>query len=297
MASYVRVLLGADCREPADCLARVESVFAEVQRQCTRFDATSDLMRANAAGVEWHPVGGYCFAALESAAQAHERTGGLFDPRVLRTLTDLGYDRSLPFAAGGVRRNAAPAPARGFTTRWQPGFDVSTSSVRIGPDPVDLGGIGKGLALRWAAELLDEPTLLIDAGGDCIVRGAGPDGTGWRVGVENPRGGTEPLAVLRIRDAACATSSVRVRRWRAGSDEVHHLIDPRTARPGGDGLLAVTVIADDPADAEVLSKVLFLHGSGIAACVAELDAAAIWVDGSGAHVSTAAEPAVLWRAA
>ena len=45
-----------------------------------------------------------------------------------------------------------------------------------------------------------------------------------------------------------------------GDREVHHLIHPRTGEPGGDGLLAVTVAAPDPAWSEIWSKTLFLAG-------------------------------------
>ena len=155
--------------------------------------------------------------------------------------------------------------------------------------------------MRWAAARLD-PThagYLIDAGGDCACRGPGPDGPGWRIGVEDPRGGDDPLVVLELRDAACATSSTRVRTWRSGSRTVHHLIDPRTGSPGGHGLASVTVVADDPAEAEVLSKVLFLHGRRrIAAEAARRSVAALWVgvDGSVGE-SPRFDRHVLWRAA
>ena len=62
-------------------------------------------------------------------------------------------------------------------------------------------------------------------------------------------------------DAACATSSVRVRRWRRGGEQVHHLIDPRSGRSADGGLAAVTVVAADPAWAEVWSKSLFVAGA------------------------------------
>jgi thiamine biosynthesis lipoprotein len=166
--------------------------------------------------------------------------------------------------------------------------------------PIDLGGIGKGLAVRWAGEQLRHAgdSVMVDAGGDCLFTGAGPDGSGWRVGVEDPRGGSEPVAVLVLADNACATSSVRVRNWRSGGRTVHHLIDPRTGESGGDGLLSVSVIHDDPAWAEVWSKTFFLAGAtGVAAAAAHHGAAALWVHTDGRlGISDAALPFVLWTA-
>ena len=300
MASWVRLVLGAGSTDPQNALADAESLFAQVERECTRFDASSDLMLANAAADMWHPVGRYCFDALVAAHRAHVDTGGLFDPRVLRTLCALGYDRSLPFVEGDVRVDADGAGSA-VCDGWQLGVDHAGVRVRIGPDPVDLGGIGKGLAVRWAAERVAaySETFLIDAGGDCLVRGAGPDGTGWHIAVEDPFGGDLPLLVLALRDTACVTSSVRVRRWTAGGRAVHHLIDPRTGSSAASDLLAVTVIAPDPADAEVVAKVLFLNGAdGIAAAADTAGVAAVWiaVDGRVGH-NDAAAAHIVWRAA
>lgn len=300
MASRVRLVLGAGTSDPQDVLDDVESLFAQVERECTRFDPASDLMRANAAGAHWHGVGPYCLAALEAAQQAHRDTGGLFDPRVLRTLCALGYDRSLPFVDGDVRV-AAGVEVQHARRPWHLGVDRATSRVRIGPDPVDLGGIGKGLAVRWAAELTAtrSPSFLVDAGGDCYVRGFGPDDAGWHVGVEDPRGGALPVLVLALADTACVTSSIRVRQWTAGDRLVHHLIDPRTGTSAVADLLAVTVIAPDPAHAEVLAKVLFLQGArGIARAADDAGVGAVWItaDGDVRH-NDAAAAHIVWRAA
>src|SRR5262249_62092792 len=126
----------------------------------------------------------------------------------------------------------------------------------------ELGGIGQGVGVRWAAErVADECTaFLIEAGGDCYLAGDGPSGDGWQVGVEHPGGGPDPIAVLTVRDAACATSSIRLRSWVAGGSRVHHLVDPRTGAPGGAGLRSVTVVGAGPSMAEGWSKGLFLAG-------------------------------------
>ncbi|MEO8889319.1 MAG: FAD:protein FMN transferase [Jatrophihabitantaceae bacterium] len=299
MASPIRVQLDFDTPQPERRDATVRAVFNEVERQCTRFDANSDLMQANAAAGNWHQVGAYCFEALAAASTAHDMTDGVFDPRVLRTLTDLGYALTLDLADGDVavdRPLPAPRPARG---RWVLDLDEKRMTVRVGPEPIDLGGIGKGLALRWAAAELVAggcPGFLLDAGGDCVAGGAGPDGGGWRIGVEDPNDGADPVAVLELVDVACATSSTRLLNWRVGNSRVHHLIDPRTGRPGGGDLASVTVVADDAAEAEIWSKVLFLHGDEIAEVADRHELAALWVREDGSPGCTAAmRPHVVWE--
>lgn len=302
MASTVTIRIAPDATSPPDAIDRARAVFREVERQCTRFDPHSPLMQANAAGDAWHVVPRYCFAALAAAANAHQATNAIFDPRVLRALLEMGYDRSLPFGAGDVeiRSRSVPVAQRRASDRWRPRFDPARSAVQIGPVPVDLGGIAKGLAIRWAAEeiALACDSYLIEAGGDCYLAGDGPEGSGWQVAVEDPRGGTQPIAVLNVHSAACATSSIRIRQWTVAGRRVHHLIDPRTGTPGGRGLLAVTVVGADPAMDEVWSKVLFLSGRGdIAAHASAHGLAALWIADDGAiGMSELIAPAVIWQA-
>lgn len=294
----VRALVPGD--RPAERLWPVLQLFSEVEAECTRFVATSPLMRANASPQQWHRVPQRCFDALVEADRAYQSTAGRFDPRVLSDLVRLGYDRSLPFAAGAPVL-AGPRPRRRRPLGpWRPRFRGGSSEVCLGPHPVDLGGIGKGLAVRWASQMLRPlaPDHLIEAGGDCYCSGRAPGGGPWLVAVEDPSGGEAPVAVLSLSDRACTTSSLRLRRWRLGGEAVHHLVDPRDGSPGGSGLLAVTVVGADPAVAEVWSKVIFLAGYREAPRVAARKGlAALWVGADGSlGISPAMGRYVTWRA-
>jgi FAD:protein FMN transferase len=289
-------------------LREATDVFARVSTACTRFDDNSPLMRANKAPDEWHDVPWELAASVVEAHEAYRLTGGIFDPRILDTLVRLGYDRSLPFATGGVAFDGASLPAnidddpvkRGI---WHPRWEQRGQRFRIHLDgaAIDLGGIGKGLAVRWAFEALARAgdSVMVDAGGDCQFSGGGPSGDGWRVGMEDPRGGADPLVVFSLCDVGCATSSVRIRRWQVNGREVHHLIDPRTRKSGGDGLLSVTVIDKDVALAEVWSKTLFLTGpERIAALAEDQQIAAAWVFADDTvQVNPLAAEHVIWAAA
>jgi FAD:protein FMN transferase len=283
-------------------------VFARVSTACTRFDDSSPLMRANAAPDDWHDVPWELAASVVEAYEAYRTTGGMFDPRVLDSLVRLGYDRSLPFATGGIAFDGVSVPAQREATTadrelWRPRWEQRGTRFRVnlGGAPIDLGGIGKGLAVRWGFEELASggASVMVDAGGDCQFSGMGPTGEGWRVGMEDPRGGADPLLVFSLSDVGCATSSVRIRRWQVNGREVHHLIDPRTGTSGGDGLLSVTVVDPDVAWAEVWSKTLFLTGpERIAALAEERNIAAAWVDADGGvHVNPLAAEHVIWSAA
>ena len=100
------------------------------------------------------------------------------------------------------------------------------------------------------------------------------------------------------RTSAARRRSIRVRHWRVGGREVHHIIDPRTGEPADSGLLSVTVVGPDTARAEVWSKALFLAGRGRVRQLAdERDIAALLVDDDGVvGISRAMRTHLIWQA-
>jgi FAD:protein FMN transferase len=273
----------------------VVSEFESSEQTMSRFRETSEITGLNrrcASGDRWTVVSPRLRRALIASDRAHRVTGGRFDPRVIVDLERLG-DTGAPIGDDP----ALLADQRKSTSRIVE--RRVTGDVRL-PAPVDLGGIGKGLALRWAAAAVAGAGIaafLVEAGGDIVAVGSPPD-SAWHVGIEDPRGGSGPLAVIAARDTAVATSSVMVRRWVAGGRSVHHLIDPQTGEPGGPGLLAVTVAGHDAAWSEVWSKALFLEGRAEIATVARARGlAAWWVTEDGAmEMTAAARVRTVWTA-
>lgn len=300
MASPVNVTVArslGDDRMAEAVVQRALGIFHSFEEVATRFNPMSPLMRANASPTRWHRVPPPLYDALRAAYDEYLRTRGVFDPRVITHLVALGYDDTLRFDDPTLRVESRDATTR-HPGAWRPKFRDHKCDVLLG-DAVDLGGIGKGLAVRWASELLHSVSsdFFVEAGGDCVFAGHAPDGDSWRVGVEDPFGGSVPLAVLAVGDVAVTTSSIRRRHWRVGATPVHHLIDPRTGRSGGQGLMSVTVVGRDPATSEVDAKVLFLAGrDAVAGEAARTGAAALWCDVDGVvGYSDAMRPYVTWE--
>jgi FAD:protein FMN transferase len=281
-----------------------EEAWAEVVDELAATDLALSRFRDDAelVGLDRHAgtsvairVGRRLERAVVTAARARRVTSGRFDPRIVDDLEALGEHgaeiglvtptRTVDHDRSWLDRPIARRVGRGYLSIER---------------PIDLGGIGKGLALRWAAarsERLEVPGLLIDAGGDIVVRGEGPDGGAWRIGIEDPTAPAEaPLAVVQLDDLGIATSSISHRRWEHEGRWVHHLIDPTTGLPPWNGLLAVTVAAPDPAWAEVWSKTLFLAGHrDIAAEARRRALAAWWVTDDGSFAMTpAARSLTIW---
>lgn len=282
MASPLALTIGGPlARRAAEEAWRVVRLeFEASEAAMSRFRATSEVTAINRAAGDgtWQSASRRLRRALVATDRARRVTGGLFDPRVLVALDGLGY-RGAEIGARARSRASGDGPV----------VDLDRAGrLRVGT-PIDLGGIGKGLALRWAAdsaqrvlaeghtaEASPDPGLLLDAGGDIVARGRGPlDGT-WSIGIEDPTGGPEPLAVVALGHGAIATSSVRRTAWEVDGRRVHHLLDPATGRPADSGLLAVTVAAADPAWAEVWAKALFVAGRDRVAELARGRGLAAW---------------------
>ncbi len=264
---------------------RVWSEFDAVDIALSRFRADSELTALNQlAGMrQVVRVSGRLRTALAMVHRAGRLTGGRFDARVLTTLERIGeHGAALDLPGAGLPVAGPSVTVTDPDARF---------SVVVPEAPLDMGGVGKGLALRWAAAaaiaaLPDDAGVMLEAGGDVVAAGI-PPGPGWLVGIEDPMADSgphaAPIAVAALHDGAIATSSIRIRNW-IGPDgrPVHHLVDPRTGEPARTGLVAVTVAGTDPAWSEVWTKALFLAGRGAIADQARARGiAAWWVDDAG----------------
>ena len=297
LGSRLKLFVSAPSGEPADTVrasaeaawAAVVAEFAAVDASLSRFRDDSELTALNrlagsgrVALVSWR-----LRTMLATVHRAGRLTNGRFDATVLDVLEQIGEHGASTLGDAAPSAPGATAEPLSLVRAGTP----RASLVHVPELPVDSGGVGKGLALRWAAAsarraLPEDAGLLLDAGGDILCAGTAP-AEGWLIGVEDPLASTgqpaEPLAVCALRTGGVSTSSVAVRNW-IGPDgrPVHHLIDPTIREPARSGLVSVTVAGPDPAWNEVWSKALFLGGSeSIGEEARRRGLAAWWVDDRG----------------
>jgi thiamine biosynthesis lipoprotein len=245
----------------------VASVFAEIDRRLSRFDAESDLSRLNADPRYSVPAAPLLREAVAAALRAASLTGGLVDPTLLGALRRAGYAGSranLPapsllrgLGAAPPRRPARPDP----TARWRTVYVDHATGVICRPPglELDLGGSAKG----WAADLVGarlehHGRCAVDCGGD--LRLAARWGAPWEVRVRHPLTGAV-AHTLYVRAGGVATSGIDARLWeRRDGAFAHHLIDPATGTPAWTGLVAATALAPTALEAEALAKAALLSG-------------------------------------
>ena len=267
------LLCAADAAGLPAAHEELERELAEVDRACSRFREDSELTRLNAsAGMGPLPVGPLLFEAVEVALMAAESSGGLVDPTVGRALRLAGYDRRFATVKlrDGASFRARFAPVPGWR-RVELDRRRGTIALERGIE-LDLGATAKALAAdrsARAAAAASGTGVLVSLGGDVAVGGPPPTG-GWpvRVADDHAAAPEEPGPSVAIESGALATSGTTVRRWLAGSVELHHIIDPRTGHPAASPWRTVTVAAGTCVDANVASTAAIVLGEDALAWLA-----------------------------
>lgn len=129
---------------------------------------------------------------------------------------------------------------------------------------VDLGGIAKGYAVDESIRILKKSGIksgIVNLGGDIYALGTKPDGTPWRVGINNPEIGTNnSIARISVSDKSVLTSGDYERYFIENGVRYHHIIDPKTGMPADNGVVSVTIVSDTCMDADVLATSALILG-------------------------------------
>lgn len=152
---------------------------------------------------------------------------------------------------------------------------------------LDLGSVGKGLALDYILEMLKEdPDVLggtVSVGGSVLTYGAKPDGTAWRIGVTDPWNSSGIIGVLHLEGQWCVSTSGDYEKYvEVGGIRYHHILDPATGKPADSGLASVTIVTKDGMLSDALSTACFVLGrkKGIELAV-KYGAEALFVESGG----------------
>jgi thiamine biosynthesis lipoprotein len=145
---------------------------------------------------------------------------------------------------------------------------------------LDVGAIGKGYAGQQIIAALRAEgvtNLLLSIGGNVCAIGTRTDGTGWKVGIQDPYSDGN-LCVVAVDGLNVVTSGTYERFYTVDGKNYHHIIDPTTLMPS---VLydSVTVISSDSGLADALTTGLFCMpiDEGMALIEKLPDTEALWV--------------------
>lgn len=263
MGTLVQVRAYAPAGRADEAVEAAMARIREVEAHMSVSVPSSDTAAVNrGAGGLPTKVGEDTLYVVKKALEYGALSGGKFDVAVgpLVQLWGIGTDHARVPAPSEIEAAKSLVDYRGVK------LDDSAGTIGLEKPgmALDLGAIAKGFAADKAAEALVEHgvrSAFIDLGGNILVVGSRPDGSPWRVGIQDPwreRGAT--FGVVPVRDAAVVSSGTYERFFEKDGKRYHHIIDPDTGYPAETGIASVTILAHRAVDADALSTTVFLLG-------------------------------------
>jgi thiamine biosynthesis lipoprotein len=239
----------------ADAERAEQASLHEIEREAkilSAWDAGSEFSRWDRTRGDAVPVSPELFEVLGLFDQWRDRTGGALDASaeaVTRVWKQAESHHALP-----SHDELAAAVESVRQKHWQ--LDaVHRTATHLTGTPLALNSFAKSYIAGHAADaaLAEDGVhrVVVDIGGDLVIRGAGSE----MVDVADPKSDAEnaaPIASLRIRDRAIATSGNYRRGEEIDGRHYSHIVDPRTGIPC-EQILSSTVVAANPADAGAMA--------------------------------------------
>jgi len=265
---YHITVVSGDLRGVAGLKEKIDARLENINRVFSTYIKDSEINRFNAmnrAG-EKLQVSPDFIQVMKVGRKIHQLSEGAWDGTV-SPLVDL-------WGFGPTRRQAQkPAAAEIETLMQTIGFD----RIRIeephflvkdlAPVTLDLNSIAKGFAVDQISALIatvGPKNYLVEIGGEVYAAGVRPDGKEWRVGINRPQKDAafnEVYKVVSLHNQAFATSGDYRIFFEIDGLRYSHVIDPRSGYPVSNGLVSVSIIADNCTLADGLATAIMVMGA------------------------------------
>jgi FAD:protein FMN transferase len=239
------------------------SRIAEIESRMTVNRDDSEVMRINAAaGIRPVVVTPDVLEVVRQGLLYSSDGDGAYDITVdpLVRLWGIGSARARIPAADEIRRALALIDYRMVEVNTT----ASTVYLRKAGMGLDLGSIAKGYAADEVARIVRAQgvrSALIDLGGNVLTVGTKPDGSRWRIGIQNPgeARGTK-IGYVEITGGSVTTAGTYERFFEQAGKRYFHILDARTGYPAWNGLSAVAIVAPDSLSADGYDTLVFTLG-------------------------------------
>lgn len=239
-------------------LDETEKMIASMEAQLSVTNPSSEIALINADGCG--TVTSETSELLENALNLCARTDGALDLSIYPIIRAWGFTTG-EYQVPDAQTIASLLPLVDYT---QIEYLSATGNVAL-PDgmEIDLGSVAKGYAGQKAADYLKENGVtsgLLSLGGNIQAIGNKPDGSPWKIGIQDPFTNNAPMMVLSISDQSVVTSGGYERYFEQNGKTYWHIMDPSTGYPAENGLVSVTIVGNDGMLCDGLSTSLFVMG-------------------------------------
>jgi thiamine biosynthesis lipoprotein len=128
---------------------------------------------------------------------------------------------------------------------------------------LSFGAVAKGSAAENAIDAMRQAGVqsgIISLGGNVQTLGLKPDGSLWKVAIQDPENPDGYVGVISVGETAVVTSGPYQRNFVIKGVVYHHIINPATGHPSGSSLRSVTIVCEDGTMADCLSTAMFVLG-------------------------------------
>lgn len=246
--------------------AEDSQVLKDALEECGRYEQLlsrtiegSDVWKINHADGNAVEVSDDTVAILQCARKISEISGGVFDVTIapVSVLWDFSTENpALPDSEDIAKASALVDQSR---------MEINGNSVRLPAGMmIDLGGIAKGYIADRIKEYLEQRGVkhaILSFGGNVVGIGNKPDGTPWKVGIQDIDKKTgEIMLVSRNTGGSTVTSGIYERGFTLDGVRYHHLLSTETGWPVQNELAAVTIFSDSSMEGDALSTAAFCLG-------------------------------------
>ena len=220
----------------------------------------SDIWAINHSNGEPVSVSDDTIVVLNKAIEIGGKTNGALDVTIYPLLTEWGFTT-----------DTQQVPTDDIIADKLKLIDYTKISVKGNtvqlPDnmQIDFGALAKGYTSDCVTEILKEngvKSALVNLGGNVHAVGTKPDGTLWKVGVQNPFSPSEQVCILEIADKAVITSGNYERFFTDENGRKYwHILDSTDGFPADNGLVSVTIVGENGLLCDALSTALFVLGT------------------------------------
>jgi thiamine biosynthesis lipoprotein len=248
--------------------ADVDSLLAQVDALMSLYKPDSQINQFNKSEKSL-PIDAHFLSVMLKSFEVYKASEGRFDITVapLVQLWGFGPERVQQFPDSSTVKETLARVGM-----WQLELDGDVLYKKHPGVTIDLNGIAQGFSVDVIANYLlasGIKSYMVEIGGEVVVHGAKPDGTGFRIGIEGPSPeGSAAVAkaapfrhILELKEGAVTSSGTfnKYRKYKEG--RISHLIDPRTGYPLKSPMISVTVYAGDAMTADGYDNVLMAMGS------------------------------------
>ncbi|MEX2170202.1 MAG: FAD:protein FMN transferase [Pirellulales bacterium] len=244
---------------------RIDERLAEFDLAMSTYNPKSELSRFNlSTSDDWFCISPDTAKVVAFSLALAQQTDGKFDPTVGPLVNLWGF---------GPAKKVRRPPTDEAIVEAQKDVGYRHLAVRLDPPAlkknipglyVDLSAVAPGYGVDVIAELLERSgvmAFMIEIGGEVRIRGLKPDGSTWKIGIEDPDPTkTELKLIVPLEDESLATSGSYRNFFEFEGRKYSHTIDPSTGRPVEHQLATVTARAPTCMEADAYATAVSVLG-------------------------------------